>query len=255
MNWKSRPGGLTAFLVSILFLALGFLTLWFTKTMLNMQQDAVLVSILLIPILIYLILSGQLKEIRGPGGLTATFMAIAQTTLLAEEGSAEPVEVEEVGVVMKGGIEELQPMLERLEKSMYIVLTVTLGEHYDPTALMIYLRALSQNHNFKFLVVLYQNKEVFAYIPAWQAMQILGEETSRRFVGAITDQRKSELMRYGLVKTNVLTTDTNLKALKKMTDQKMGALIVVDEHGKLKGVVEREQVLSKLILAVTKSIQ
>ena len=256
MNRQRLTRESITFAVSIMFLVLGIFALWVLKTWLNMQQDVVLVSILLVPILVYMIFSGRLQEIRGPGGLSATFIDMAQMPLLdKDEMNAELVEVGQVGIVEKGGMLELQQMLQKVGNSMYIVLTVMLGkmDHYDETALLNYLKALSQYRNFTFLVILDQDMEVLAYLAGWRAVQILEMEMQMggpSFVRTINEGRKQELQRYGLVRTTARTTDTNINVLKMMTDLKMDALIVTDEDRKLKGVVEREQVLSKLMLAM-----
>ena len=72
------------------------------------------------------------------------------------------------------------------------------------------------------------------------------------FVTAINQDLRGELLRYGLMKTTVKPEDTNISVLKKMTELKTNVLIVADDDHMIKGVVEREQVLSKLMLALTK---
>lgn len=248
--------------VSIVFLSVGIVALWIMKTWLDMQQDVVLVAILLIPILAYMMFSGRLQEIHGPGGLSATFIDMAHTPLLDKEESnaTERIEVGQVGIVEKGGISDLQQMLPKVSNSSYIVLTVTLGkvDHYEETTLLNYLKALSQYRNFIFLVILDQCDEVFAYLAGWRAMQIIEMEMQMEgpgLVHAIKQGSKQDLLRYELIRITARTKDTNLNVLKLMTELKMSALIVADENHKLKGVVEREQVLSKLALAYSTPIQ
>jgi len=257
--WQPSPSGFKALFISIVFLLLGLLTLWFMRSILNMQQDAVLVAILLVPVLIFLILSGKLLEINA-GGVSAKFSNAAQKPFLNEgEINTVPMEEEQIARVMKQGLEYLQTWLQSINGSRYIVLTVTLGNMmYRDLALLDYLRALSQYRALTFLVILEQNQEIFAYTTGWQAIQIL--ELHRRgnlplhddFVMAISEGRKDVLLRYGLVQETVKTTETNISILQKMTDLNIDVLIVTDEHRKLKGVVERTQILSKLILALTK---
>src|SRR5947209_3271923 len=79
--WQPSPAGCRALSVSIVFLVLGFVTLWSVKSILNVQQDAVLVAIILIPVLIFLILSGKLLEINA-GGISAKFNTEAQKPFL-----------------------------------------------------------------------------------------------------------------------------------------------------------------------------
>ena len=70
-NQESRP-----LLMSLLFLGLGLLLLWAARYWINdpatAMGDAVFVSLLVLPILVYAIISaGSLTELRGPGGIGA----------------------------------------------------------------------------------------------------------------------------------------------------------------------------------------
>jgi len=47
---------------------------------------------------------------------------------------------------------------------------------------------------------------------------------------------------------------TNLEALQAMSDQNLKAIIVVGEDQKLKGVVQREQILTKLMVGLARSL-
>lgn len=260
-NWQSLPGGCRAFSVSVLFLALGFVTLWFMRAMLNMQQDAVLIAILFVPVLVYLILSGTLQEISA-GSVSAKFNNAAQKPLFNKgDTNIMPMEIEQVEMIMKQGLGELQAILQKVSNSQYIVLTVMLGKgFYTGDDLLGYLKALSQSQNFTFLAILEGNGKIFGYITGWQAIQIIEYEMNPvvkqnapvSFVQAINQGLTEELRRYGLMKETVKTTDTNVSALKKMTKRKMNLIIATDESGQLKGVVAREQVLSKLMLTLTR---
>src|SRR5712691_1982749 len=260
-NWleelRSLPLGFTAFMTSVLFLLLGFFALFFAKTVLNVGQDAaVLVSVVLVPVLLYLILSGKLQEFSA-GGLSAKFTDVARKPL--DDSNADLIDAEEVKSTEKGGIGELQKKLQEVSKFRYVVLTLTLGKegYYNTKALLDYLRAFSQHPNFKFLVILEQTGEVFAYISGWRAIQMLEmqlQSQENSFVDSMNEGRKTDLLGFGLVQATLRTTDTNINALKEMLDLKMDALVVTDNQRRLKGVVEREQVLSKLMLAISRSV-
>ncbi len=43
-----------------------------------------------------------------------------------------------------------------------------------------------------------------------------------------------------------------MDALREMTTQNLNALIVIDEERKIKGVVEKDQLLSKILLGMAK---
>jgi hypothetical protein len=61
-----------AALLSVIFLAFGLCTFWFARAVLHAQGDAVLICLLLMPVVVYMIFSGRMTEIRA-GGFEASF--------------------------------------------------------------------------------------------------------------------------------------------------------------------------------------
>lgn len=246
-QWLIRQAA--AFVVSILFLALGFSALWLLKSMLSMQQDAVLVAMLITPILIYLILTGRLREISA-GSVKAILGEAADEQL--SESNAQPIAAENVQEIMAtGGMPDLQNTVMEIDESILLVLTVTCRktELYDPETLLKYLKVLSKYPNFEFLVMLRQDKKVIAYMSDSQAQKAL-ETEPQEFVQAINNGDDRQLQRYGAITVLAKQTETYLNVLQKMTDHNMKAIVVVDKHKTLQGVIEREQVLSRLLLAM-----
>src|SRR5579859_4352348 len=125
MDRKLLIKGFSAIAQSILFLVLGFLILWIANTKFHIQQDAVLVILVLIPVLLYLILSDKLQEFSA-GGVSAKFNA-TQKQVIKDE-NVEPLEIVPLE---KGDMSRLRPYLARLRSlhstGEYAALTVTLG--------------------------------------------------------------------------------------------------------------------------------
>jgi predicted transcriptional regulator len=75
----------------------------------------------------------------------------------------------------------------------------------------------------------------------------------QEFVRVINEGILQKLLSYpGIVQTTITTSTTNAEALRQMAEKNIGALVVTDKNNRLKGVTEREQVLSKLMLALVK---
>jgi CBS domain-containing protein len=240
-----------AILVSILFLALGFSALWLLKSMLSMQQDAVLVSMLIILILIYTILTGRLREISGLG-VKATLSDAADEQIL--ENSAQTISAEKVQEIMATrGMPSLQNEVMMMDETVPMVLTVTCGrvDSFHPGELLKYLKVLSKYPNFRFLVILNEERKVIAYMTDLQAQKVIDTEP-QEFVQAINAGQPGDLKRYGAISVTSRQTDTYLQALQKMTEQNLKAIVVVDKNKTLQGVIEREQVLGRLLLAIIK---
>jgi CBS domain-containing protein len=254
MNRQSLRREAIAILVSIFFLALGFIAVWISKEFLKQEGDTLFVALLFVPIIVYVIFSGRLKELRA-GGLEAKFIDIAEQSVEVASETIEP-STEEMEIVAKGDIKELQRRLQRLDESKPIILTLALGKigYYDRQAGLQYIEALSQYRNFKFVVILDSENKFVAYIPSWAMLQILRlEGLGSEFVRIISEGNKGDLRRYpGIVTKTISIKATNLDALREMTAQNLDALVVIDENQKLKGVVEREQILSKLLLGMAR---
>ncbi len=114
---KGMKKELRPLLFSLLFLGLGVFVLWVVNSLLRQDPDTsmgevVLVSLLVMPILVYAILSGSLTKLKGPSGWEATFNAVA-TAPVNETTDHDRVSVEEDSLILaKGGVEEFERQIE-----------------------------------------------------------------------------------------------------------------------------------------------
>jgi hypothetical protein len=238
--------------LSLLFLLVGLLIVWFAKAAMAFEGDAVYVALLVIPFAAYAVLSGRVAEVKGPGGWEARFAEVATATV---DPSSETLPVEELQVVAKMGTDALSMMQERIDESEPIVMTMRVGgTRYSPRAVRLYLDTLSHFPNFKFVVFLDGWDRVLGYMPQWALKALLADpQLGRRFLGDLTAGRvKSLLMFPGIVRKTISENEPNSRALQEMEEQNLEALVVTDETRLLKGVVEREQVLSRMMLALTR---
>jgi hypothetical protein len=255
---KSRLlASLRPILLSVFFLALGFLALWLVKNVLKIEQDIVLASVAIIPILTYLIFSGRLSEMSLPGGTSLKLSEVLQKPLNRGDFFTEQIEVEPAYVLEKRGMSLLGHMFPD-DYARCIVLTMRLGSRgYDNRSILSYLKFFSQFRSFKVLVILDTDGKVFAYTSVWRASQFLEKEVkqNRDDFSEFINQKHTEGLRqrYELIIQTGHIGDTKLDTLKTMTRLRIDTLVVVDDARVLKGVVEREQVLSECILALATS--
>jgi hypothetical protein len=263
----AKLGGkeIRAIWLSVLFLFLGCIVAWIIKSVLKIEGDAVFVSLLLIPLLVYAIISGKLEELKGPGGLEAKFAKAASESVSIASEEIKP-SVEEMQMVSKESVKFLERKQREIDETKPIVMLMKLGktseddysqserDYYGRQAVLQYLEALSKFRNFKFIVFVDINQRFLAYMPSWALKGLLSEpELGGRFIRAVNQGRKSELFRYpGLVREAIRTQSTNAEALREMMRQNLEALIVTDENDRLAGVVEREQVLSRMMLSLVR---
>lgn len=244
-----------AIIASLIFIAVGLLVISFAKA-LDIEGDALYVSLLLLPAILYLILSGRVSELKGPGGLEAKFVKVAGTSVDFTSETIEP-SLEDFQMVQKGGVRALREQMPEISEATPIIMTMIFGGKrftYTREAVLEYIKRLSQFRKFKFIVLLDENGRFLAYMPSWAAEGLLKlDELGSEFIETINHGRYNDLVRYpGVVKETVTTRATNAEALREMERQNLEALVVVDEKMHPKGVVEREQVLIRLMLALAK---
>jgi CBS domain-containing protein len=243
----------TAILLTILFCALGFLAIWLAKHRLELKEEAVYIAFLVLPILIYLIIAGKVLEFKAFGA-EAKFADVANQPVEQLSETIEP-SVDDTQVVAKEGIKELKKRIPFLDISKPIILTLVLGkrDYYDHHALSQYIEVLSQYRTFKGVVILDSDHKFQVYFPSDAIIGILKSVDGNEIIQDINDGRIDKIRRYpgGVVHT-LTKHSTNLEALQEMTTRNLDELVVMNEDGKPTGVVERQQLIGKLLMAMAK---
>lgn len=228
----------------------GLAVLWFAKSVAGLEGEAILVALLIIPLVVYAVASGRLEEIRG-GGIEARFARVATATV-SPDSTQLPVDA--MYGVEKANPRELPAVLDRLaDETAPIGLTIVLGkDRYTRDALRKYLIALGQLPLFKFVVFVDLEGRFEAYMPHWLLSRLLEGPRAAAFVTALNEGRIGTIRRYpGVVRHAITTKHTNEHALREMEQQGLEAIVVVDEERRVVGIVERERVLSTMLLALS----
>lgn len=240
-------------LIAILFLTLGFLIIWVFKIMSISVGDAVFVSVLLIPVLVYMIVSGKLSEFKAPGGLEAKFVTVANRPV--EELASQRVEFvkEDMISVPKDSLGELERLERLANQSKRIILHILLGQkRYNQQDAAIYLERFLRYRNFNHVVFLDKKERFVAFIPPWAMLRILQGDQGDEFIKFINNGDVGLLDFPGVMAETISMHATYKDALQAMADHNLETVLVVDEEKKVTGVIDREQVLSKLMLAMAK---
>lgn len=241
--------------LSVLFLIIGCLVLWIVKSVLGIEGDIAFTTLLFAPLVAYAIISDKIQEFKGPGGLEAKFAKTASESVNIASEEVKP-SIDEMSVVRKESLGLLEQKKREIDESkpMVMILEVGKGDYYDVYALREYIEALSQFPNFKFVVFVDNNQKFLAYMPSWALKGLLNQiELGESFIYTINQGNRSNLFRYpGVLRDTIDTHSTNADALREMMRQNLEALVVTNESNQLVGVVEREQVLSRMMLSLIK---
>lgn len=237
-------------LITLALVSAGLAVLWFAKSVAGLEGEAILVALLIIPLVVYAVASGRLEELRG-GGIEARFARVATATVTPD---STQLSVEAMYGVEKANPRQLPAVIDRLaDETAPIGLTIFLGkDRYTRDALRKYLAALGQLRTFKFVVFVDLEGRFEAYMPHWLLSQLLEGPHSGAFVTALNKGLIGTIRRYpGVVRHAITTKHTNEHALREMERQGLEAIVVVDEERRVVGVVEREKVLSTMLLALS----
>ena len=114
---------------------------------------------------------------------------------------------------------------------------------------------LSRSRNFTIVAFLDTHGNLVAYMPAWVVKNRLDDrEKAEELFRVLKDADKQKLFAYpGILRDKVSPNATNGEAPRKMVESNLDFIVVFDENNRLKGVLEREQVLSKMVLTLTPS--
>jgi len=116
-----------------------------------------------------------------------------------------------------------------------------------------YVEQLARTRNFALVAFLDTKKDFVAYMPSRTIQnRLLDADKEQELFQAIEEDNREKLLDYpGVVRDKISPNTTNGAALRKMVTSNLDVIVVVDENNRLKGVVEREQVLARMVLALT----
>jgi hypothetical protein len=193
--------------------------------------------LVLLPVGVYFVASGRITEL-------AAFGVAAKVAKTAKESvKPEMIPYDDLQIV---GLRKLQG---EIDQSRPGVMKMTIGRKvpYTVEDLKLYYDALSQLRSFKLVVFLGNDKRVVAYMEDWVFKEQV-EQNADRFVQLINSGRVEDFT--GVAKKTISINSTNIEALRTMQEQNLETLVIVDEQTILRGVVERVQLLSNIMLSL-----
>jgi hypothetical protein len=253
--WCNRSAiarSLAGVLVSLMLLGVGITGAWLVKNWLGTHGEVAFVAVLLTPVLIYFVATGQLASLKGPADLELRFAQVAKSNVRAAS-EALTVSSDQMLLVAKGNQGELRRLRAELPDDRPIVMTMVLGAQgrYVRQDVMRYLSVLLTYRNFKFIALAAEDGTFVGYMSPWALKNLMeAENLGEEFLEAINAARRQRLIEYpGVITRTVSTQATNARALREMMERRLEALIVLDEAQRIAGVVERDQLMAVCLLS------
>jgi hypothetical protein len=244
---------------SLVFLALGFAAIYLVAKVADVKDGVVLAAILVIPALLYLLLSGRVSEFKGPGGLELKLSVIANSTIpiQGDNGDGAALAYEQVREVEKGRSESFLERIRDLTPDDPVVLTLTLGSGpIDGQAAADYAKGLTQFPRFRFVAILDSYGKLVSYMEERAFRHLIEADVidAQLLLGNIQQQNIGAVRGYpGMIHSTVSPQTNIADALREMERLRKNALLV-SEDGYIKGIVERDRLANALLLSVVEHV-
>jgi CBS domain-containing protein len=250
--WRAELSALGG---ALLFVAIGFAAILLVAKVADVKDGTVLASLLIVPALLYLLLSGRVSDLKGPGGLEVQLAKVANQTIPMsghEQGGAA-LSYEEVRPVERGRAESFLDRVRNITPSDPVVLTLTVGSgKIDGSVAADYARGLTQFPRFRFVAVLNEDKTLISYIDESAFRHVIAADVvdAAILLDNIEKKNLGPIRGFtGMITTTVAPGASIADALRTMDAERTEALLVT-EHGKIKGIVERDRLANALLLTI-----
>lgn len=236
-------------------LILGVALAYIVWRLMDMKESGWLVLLIALPnaifFMIYFISSGVINEL-GYGDYKLVFGKAASEPVSGDFGSIAP-SLDDMIQVGDQGVGLLEEMLAQysLSEEKPILMVIRLGEKYPREVTLGFIEKLSRYTSFKFVGFVNQANKFIAYTPAWAIRQRLSNPIrGDEFLEVVQNQsRRNELFNYpNVLRETVKPNSTRIDALQVMDRLNLSTIPVVDSNGELNGIIERDKVISQMLI-------
>ncbi|MBY3513360.1 hypothetical protein HFN76_14115 [Rhizobium laguerreae] len=218
----------------------------------EIDESTTFIALLLLPLGVWGIASGTISEFSA-GGVALKFRQAANADV-----KILPLTdvVEDFHAVNKGGLSAIEGFTNTLQAGKPVALVLKLGRtgYYAPSAVVLYLQALSSFDPELTLVVTDADGKFAAAADGRAVISFLtgqndNSQAEQRFREAIDFSDASKLLQLPGFTSEAITADaTNTEALTKMDDLARKTLVALDAEHRPKGVVKRDAIVTHLLV-------
>jgi CBS domain-containing protein len=248
---------LIALATALLFVVLGFAAIYVVAQVAEVKDGAVLAAVLIVPALLYLMLSGRVNELKGPAGLEVRLSEVANQTIpvAGKDRPEGALAYEQLRQVETGRRESFLRRIRDITPQEPVILTLTLGsDSIDGNAAANYARGLGQFSRFRFVAVLdsHEHGKLVSYMEERAFRHLIESDVvdAQELLNNIEQKNVGAVRAFpGMVITSVTPGTSIADALRQMEKLRLNALLVT-ENGHVKGIVERERLANALLLSL-----
>jgi hypothetical protein len=213
----------------------------------GVSDGLVIVAILIVPLIVYLTVSGAVTEIGGPGGLSAKFRAVASAPV---DTSAD---IDDLQFIGKGAVQDLRGRARTLAPGKPVALTFRPGIFYDRMAIEEYLEHLLKIDRDLTIVFLDREGRLLASADGPSVYSVINNDHYGAEFQQAADTGDIAALRnlIPVTTTAIARNETNGSALRKMLDDRVRSMVAVDEGRRPVGVVRRDDVIARMMAKLT----
>ena len=246
---------LVAAATAVVFAVLGFAAIYVVAKVADVKDGGVLAVVLIVPALLYLMLSGRVNEFKGPGGLEVRLSATANRTIPVhgKDTPASALSYEELRAVETGRRESFMRRIHDITPTEPVILTMTLGSGpIDGEAVANYARGMTQFPRFRFVAIVDSSGHLISYMEERAFRHLIEADVvdAQELLNNIQHQNVGEIRKAAGMIVDTVTPGTSIAAtLREMERLRLNALLVT-ENAQVKGIVERERLANALLLSL-----
>jgi len=234
--------------ISIAFLFVLSLVLFISSTSTYFAElEPIHVFVALVPFIVLLMVSGRLKEIAGPGGISLSMHDAVQKPILPQAGGMK-LEIDPEITMEKGAIPAIQ---ERIAENPPTTLSLQVHRqgYYSEFAIRHYIEELERYPDFRNVLFIDADGKFRGLIRAEDFRNVLSEHD---VVPLLENGRILE--HPAVIAASVPIGVTNQQALSEMDRLDKNALAVVNHRGEFVGVVTQEEIVRKVLTKVLREV-
>jgi hypothetical protein len=246
---------------TVIFTAFSIAAFWFMKKVLGIEGEIIYSVLIILPLVVYLVLSEKLLSFKA-GKIEAVFKDAANEKVVLKSSKVEDItEGQNLDVVEKTFMYDMGKKIDNIKKRYgtdNLVLSLRFGKKnfYDRKSLINYVNSFSAFKNFSLICLIDEDDRVIASIEKEKLLLLLNNELlGTEFINIVSQGDVGKLKIFQSVVNKTIDEETNnIDALKEFDSYGVDHLVVVDKEGKLKGVVERKEILTKLMINISSKL-
>lgn len=244
-----------AVIIALVFLVLGLGAIVAVKKVGGITDGVVLASALILPAILYLLISGRVSDLKGPGGLEISIAEVANRSIsVDDEGGSIALAYDQVRQVQ--GDTRAESFLARVKNvnpADPVLFTLKLGsDAINGAAAADYTKALTQFPRFRFVAIVDSVDKLVCYMDEAAFRHLIESNAidAQTLLNNIANQNVGDIRTYPGMIHHTVDPDTSIAdALRQMDRIRAGAILVC-EDGYVRGMVERDHLANTLLLKV-----